>query len=185
MFYRDERLALFIDGANLHATTKALNLEIDFKLLRDEFLNRSKLIRIYYYTAIIKNDEFSTIKPLIDWLNYNGYTVVTKEAKEFTDSGGHRKIKGNMDIELTVDAVELAPHVDHIVLFSGDGDFQPMVKAIQRQGVRVSVVSTNRSEPPLIADELRRQCDDFIELDVLRDKIERPTNTKDDQNNET
>ena len=146
MFYQDERLALFIDGANLHAAAKSLDFEIDFKLLREEFLNHGKLLRAYYYTALMENDENSLIKPLVDWLTYNGFTLVTKSAKEFTDSQGNPKIKGNMDIELTVDAIELAPHVDHIVLFSGDGDFRPMVESLQRQGVRVSVVSTNQCQ---------------------------------------
>ena len=157
MFYRDERLALFIDGANLYAAAKALGFDIDYKLLRQEFMSRGKMLRAFYYTALLENDEYSPIRPLVDWLNYNGFTMVTKAAKEFTDSQGRRKIKGNMDIELTVNAMELAPHVDHIVLFSGDGDFRPMVEAVQRQGVRVSVVSTIRSQPPMIADELRRQ----------------------------
>ena len=105
--------------------------------------------------------------------------MVTKAAKEYTDSQGRRKVKGNMDIELTVNAMELAPHVDHIVLFSGDGDFRPLIESLQRQGVRVSVVSTIRSNPPMIADELRRQADNFIELDGLRDVIGRPAREDD------
>ena len=173
MFYSDERLALFIDGANLHAATKLLEFEIDFKLFHEEFSKYGKLLRAYYYTALMENDEHSGIKPLVDWLSYNGFTMVTKPAKEFIDSQGGRKIKGNMDIELTVDAMELAPHVDHIILFSGDGDFRSMVESVQRQGVRVTVVSTTRSQPPMIADELRRQCDNFIELDALRKTIGR------------
>jgi len=180
MFYRDERLALFIDGANLYAAAKALGFDIDYKLLRQEFMSRGKMLRAFYYTALLENDEYSPIRPLVDWLNYNGFTMVTKAAKEFTDSQGRRKIKGNMDIELTVNAMELAPHVDHIVLFSGDGDFRPMLEALQRQGVRVSVVSTIRSQPPMIADELRRQCDNFIDLADLRDVIGRPIRDADD-----
>jgi uncharacterized LabA/DUF88 family protein len=180
MFYRDERLALLIDGVNLYSAAKALEFDIDYKLLRHEFMNRGKMLRAIYYTALLENDEYSPVRPLVDWLNYNGFTMVTKAAKEFTDSQGRRKIKGNMDIELTVDAMELAPHVDHIVLFSGDGDFRPMVESIQRQGVRVSVVSTIRTNPPMLADELRRQCDNFIELDDLRDAIGRPVRETDD-----
>ena len=154
MFYRDERLALFIDGSNLYAAAKALAFDIDYKLL--------------------ENEEYSPIRPLVDWLHYNGFTMVTKPAKEFVDSQGRRKVKGNMDIELAVDAMEIAPHVDHIVLFSGDGDFRPLVAALQRKGVRVSVVSTIRSQPPMIADDLRRQADNFIELDELKDVVGRP-----------
>jgi len=174
MFYQGERLALFIDGSNLYAAAKALGFDIDYKLLRTEFMRRGKLLRAFYYTALLENDEYSPIRPLVDWLHYNGFTMVTKPAKEFTDSQGRRKVKGNMDIELTVDAMELAPHVDHIVLFSGDGDFRPLIAALQRKGVRVSVVSTIRSQPPMIADELRRQADNFIELNELKDVIGRP-----------
>jgi uncharacterized LabA/DUF88 family protein len=174
MFYRDERLALFIDGSNLYAAAKALSFDIDYKLLRQEFMQRGKLLRAFYYTALLENDDYSPIRPLVDWLHYNGFTMVTKPAKEFTDASGRRKVKGNMDIELTVDAMETAPHVDHIVLFSGDGDFRPLVEALQRKGVRVSVVSTIRSQPPMIADDLRRQADNFIELDDLKEVIGRP-----------
>lgn len=174
MFYKDERLALFIDGANLYASAKALGFDIDYKLLRQEFVRRGKLLRAFYYTALLENEEFSPIRPLVDWLHYNGFNMRTKPAKEYTDSQGRRKVKGNMDVELTVDAMELADHVDHVVLFSGDGDLRPMVESLQRKGVRVSVVSTTRSQPSMISDELRRQADNFIELDELRDVIGRP-----------
>ena len=174
MFYKDERLALFIDGSNLYAAAKNLGFDIDYKLLRQEFMRRGKLLRAFYYTALLESEEYSPIRPLVDWLNYNGFTMVTKPAKEYTDSMGRRKVKGNMDIELAVDAMELAPHLDHIVIFSGDGDFRPLVESLQRQGVRVSVVSTIRSQPPMISDELRRQADNFIELEDLRDVLGRP-----------
>jgi uncharacterized LabA/DUF88 family protein len=174
MFYRDERLALFIDGANLYAAARALGFDIDYKLLRQEFMRRGKLLRAFYYTALIDTEEYSPIRPLVDWLHYNGFAMRTKPAKEYTDSLGRRKVKGNMDIELAVDALELAPRLDHVVLFSGDGDFKPLVESLQRHGVRVSVVSTIRSSPPMIADDLRRQADNFIELDELREVIGRP-----------
>jgi uncharacterized LabA/DUF88 family protein len=174
MFYRDERLALFIDGANLYAAAKSLSFDIDYKLLRQEFMRRGKLIRAFYYTALLESEDYSPIRPLVDWLHYTGFTMVTKPAKEFIDSQGRRKVKGNMDIELCVDAMELAPRLDHAVLFSGDGDYKPLVESLQRQGVRVSVVSTIRSQPPMIADELRRQADNFIELDELKEVIGRP-----------
>ena len=169
MFYKDERLALFIDGSNLYAAAKTLGFDIDYKLLRQEFVRRGKMLRAFYYTALLENDEYSPIRPLVDWLNYNGFTMVTKPAKEYTDSMGRRRVKGNMDIELAVNAMELAPHVDHIVIFSGDGDFRPLVESLQRQGVRVSVVSTIRSQPPMISDDLRRQADNFIELEDLKE----------------
>jgi uncharacterized LabA/DUF88 family protein len=167
------KIALFIDGANLHATTRALGFEIDFKRLLKEFQDRGTLLRAFYYTAVIEEQEYSTVRPLIDWLDYNGYTVVTKPAKEFTDASGQRKVKGNMDIELAVQAMELAEHVDQMVLFSGDGDFRSLVEAVQRRGVHVTVISTIASHPPMIADALRRQADVFTELEELRPRIGR------------
>ncbi len=159
-----ERIALFIDGANLYATAKSLGFDIDYKRLLREFQGKGRLIRAFYYTALIEDQEYSSIRPLIDWLDYNGYAVVTKPTKEFVDSLGRRKVKGNMDIELAVDAMEMAEHIDHMVLFSGDGDFRSLVEAVQRKGVRVSVISTITTQPPMIADELRRQADEFIDL---------------------
>ena len=173
MFLNKEKLALFIDGANLFATAKSLGFDIDYKRLLREFQSRGDLLRAFYYTAVIEDQEFSSIRPLIDWLDYNGYTVVTKPTKEFVDQAGRRKIKGNMDIELAVDAMELAGHIDHMVLFSGDGDFRSLIEAVQRRGVRVSVVSTTSTQPPMIADELRRQADQFVDIVELQPKISR------------
>ena len=168
-----EKIALFIDGANLYATAKTLGFDIDYKRLLREVQSRGYLLRAFYYTAVIEDQEYSSIRPLIDWLDYNGYTVVTKATKEFVDQSGRRKVKGNMDIELAVNAMEIAPHVDHIVLFSGDGDFRSLVEAIQRKGVRVTVVSTISTQPPMVADELRRQCDIFLDIVKLQSKIGR------------
>jgi uncharacterized LabA/DUF88 family protein len=173
-----ERIALFIDGANLYATAKSLGFDIDYKRLLKEFESRGKLVRAFYYTALVEDQEYSSIRPLIDWLDYNGYSVVTKPTKEFVDSLGRRKVKGNMDIELAVDAMEMAEHLDHIVLFSGDGDFRSLVEAVQRKGVRVSVVSTNTTQPSMVADELRRQADEFIDLVNLAAKIGRDPNER-------
>ncbi len=170
-FYPTERIALFIDGANLYATAKALNFDIDYKRLLALFRRQGLLIRALYYTALAEDQEYSSIRPLIDWLDYNGYTMITKPTKEFTDASGRRKIKGNMDIELAVDSMELAEHLDHIVLFSGDGDFRTLVEALQQKGKRVSVVSTLMTQPPMVADELRRQADQFIELADLESEI--------------
>jgi len=172
-FYPTERLGIFIDGANLYSAARALGFEIDYRRLLQEFAGKGRLIRAFYYTALLENEEYSPLRPLIDWLDYNGFTMVTKPVKEFTDSQGRRKIKGHMDIELAIDLMEMAPHLDHVVLFSGDGDFRRLVEAVQRKGVRVSVVSTTRSQPPMVADELRRQADHFIELMELAPRIMR------------
>jgi len=173
VFYPQERIALFIDGSNLYAAARALNFDIDYKRLLEIFADKGHLIRAFYYTALIEDQEYSPIRPLIDWLDYNGYTMVTKPTKEFTDASGRRKIKGNMDIELAIDVMEMAEHLDHVVLFSGDGDFRRLVEAVQRRGVRVTVVSTIRSQPPMVADELRRQADNFVELQDLQHSISR------------
>ena len=174
MFYPNERLALFIDGANLYAASRALGFDIDYGKLREHFAENRRLLRTFYYTALPESEEYSPLRPLMDWLNYNGFTTVTKPIKKYTNAAGGLKVKGDMDIDLAVDALELAPHVDHIVLFSGDGDFRPLAAALQSKGVRVSVASTVRSQPPMIADELRRQADNFIELADLKEVIGRP-----------
>jgi len=173
IFYPQERIGLFIDGANLYAAARALGFDIDYKRLLDLFAKKGHLIRAFYYTALVEDQEYSSIRPLIDWLDYNGFKVVTKPAKEFTDSTGRRKIKGNMDIELTVDALELADVVDHYVIFSGDGDFRTLVEALQRRGRKVSIISTMASQPPMISDDLRRQADHFIDLMTLKNEVGR------------
>ena len=172
-FYKEERIALFIDGPNLYSSSKSLGFDIDYKSLKGLFSDKGRLIRAMYYTALREDQEYTPIRPLVDWLDYNGFTMVTKPAKEFIDSMGVRKVKANMDIELAVDVLEMSKHLDHLVLFSGDGDFRSMVEAVQRRGVRVTVVSTMRSQPPMVADELRRQADNFVELGDLIDDIAR------------
>jgi uncharacterized LabA/DUF88 family protein len=173
-FYKDERLALFIDGANLYTAARAVGLEIDFRKLLKEFQTRGRLVRASYYTALVENDEYSPIRPLVDWLAYNGFNVVKKPARDFVDREGRKRARGNMDVELAVDMLEAAGWTDHIVLFSGNGDFRRLVEAVKAKGVRVSVVSTLESSPPMIGDELRREADTFIELTDLGDLIARP-----------
>jgi len=171
MSSRTSRIALFIDGLNLNLTLRTLGFDIDFRRLLNEFESRGELVRAFYYTTIIE-DQNSTVRPLVDWLNYNGYTVVTKPMKESVDASGRRRIKGKISIELAVDAMEFADQLDEMVLFSGDGEYRRLVEAVQRRGVRVTVVSTISSQP-MIADELRRQADAFTDLLVLKPHISR------------
>ena len=180
IFYPEERLAIFIDGANLYSAARGLAFDIDYKRLLELFSTKGRLIRAFYYTALVEDQEYSPIRPLVDWLDYNGYTMVTKPTKEFTDAMGRRRIKGNMDIELAIDMLEMAQHIDHAILFSGDGDFRRLVEAVQRKGVRVSVVSTIRSSPPMVSDDLRRQADNFIELQDLAPSIMRNHHVRED-----
>ncbi|MCF6321495.1 MAG: NYN domain-containing protein [Rhizobiaceae bacterium] len=189
MFDQREKVALFIDGANLYATSKSLGFDIDYRNMLKYFEKKCYLLRAYYYTALIEDQEYSSIRPLIDWLDYNGYRVITKPTKEYVDSSGRRKVKGNMDLELAIDAMQLADTVDHMVLFSGDGDFRVLVEALQRMGRKVSVVSTVSTQPSMISDELRRQADQFIDLaslkkEIGRDPAERPQNIDEDSDEE-
>lgn len=171
--YPGDKIALFIDGANLFSAARGLGFDIDYRELLKVFRQKGRLIRAFYYTAIDERAEYSPIRPLVDWLDYNGFAMVTKPTKEFTDPLGHRRLKGNMDIELAIDMLQMAEHINHAILFSGDGDFRRLVEAVQHRGVQVSVVSTLRSSPPMIADDLRRQADQFIELQTLQPMIQR------------
>jgi len=173
LIHPHERVGLFIDGANLYSAAKALGFDMDYKNLLSEFRRHGLFVRANYYTALLEDQDFSPIRPLVDWLDYNGYTVVTKSAREFTDATGRRRIKGDMDVEITVDLMEAASHLQHVVLFSGDGDFVAVVEALQRKGVRVTVESTLRSQPPMVADDLRRQADTFLDLTELASLIGR------------
>ena len=173
-FYPTDKLALFIDGANLYSTARALNIDIDFKKLLDEFRKRGVLIRAYYYTALAEDDDYSPVRPLIDWLDYNGFSVITKPARSYTDAQGRKRWRGDMKVETSVDMLAVADRADHIVLFSGDGDYRRAVEAVQAKGCRVTVVSTVKSAPPQASDDLRRQCDDFVDLSDLAAIVGRP-----------
>jgi len=174
VFYPDEKIALFIDGANFHSTGKALDFDIDYRKLLDLFKSKGRLQRASYYTALVENDDYSPLRPLMDWLDYNGFTMVTKPAKTYTDREGRQRTKGNMDIEIAVDMINASEHVDHIILFSGDGDFAAALHDLRRRGVRTTVVSTLESKPPMLADELRRAADAVIELNDMEKLIGRP-----------
>jgi len=178
MLEKTEKTAVFIDGSSLYFTAKTLGFEVDYRRLLRYLKSNTRLIRAHYYAAIPETEEYSPLKPLTDWLAYNGYMLVTKTAREFTDQTGRRRLKGNMDVELAVDLLELADRIDHAVIFSGDADLRRAVEAIQRKGVRVTAVSSLRSSPSLIGDDLRRQVDQFIELgDIAAEFTRRQTET--------
>lgn len=174
MFYKDERLAVLIDGANVYAASRLLGFEVDFRLLREEFSRRGKLVRIGYYNSVTEGEEFTPLRPLLDWLDYNGFRVVTRPTREIVETTGRRRLKGNLEVHIAVDAMEIAERVDHMVLFAGDGDFRTLIAALQRRGVRVTVISTIRTQPAMVSDELRRQADAFVELAELQGLISRP-----------
>lgn len=172
--YPDDRVLVFVDGPSLYAAVKALGFDMDYRKLLAFFRERCRLVRALYYTTYLEQQEFSSLRPLVDWLEYNGFTLVTKPAKEIVDaSTGRRRFKGSMRIELTVDALRLSKDADHIFIFTGDGDFRALVAALQQSGKRVSVVSTLATQPQVIADDLRRQADQVVDLADLRPMIER------------
>ncbi len=170
-----ERTAFFIDGANLYKAARNLGFDIDYKSLLAKTQSSCQLVRASYYTAIQedRDQDYSPLRPLVDWLDYNGYTMVTKTTREFTDQQGRKRFKGSTDIELVVDMMLLADRLDHIVIFSGNGDFRRAIEAVQAKGLRVSVVSTVKSSPPMASDELRRQADSFLDLADLEKAIGR------------
>jgi uncharacterized LabA/DUF88 family protein len=174
LIHPDERVVVLIDGANLYSAAKALAFDMDYRKLLDEFRQHGRLIRATYYTALVEDQDFSPIRPLVDWLDYNGYSLVTKPAKEYIDATGRRRFKGDMDVEIAIDLLLATDFADHAFLFSGDGDFLPAIEAAQRKGMRVTVVSTIKSSPPMAADELRRTADNFVDLTDLAALVGRP-----------
>jgi uncharacterized LabA/DUF88 family protein len=176
LFYKEERMALFIDGAYLYTATRELGFGVDYKRLFEVFAGRGRLVRAFHYSVVTENEEKPSIRPLVDWLAYNGYTTVTKPVKDFTYSFDRCEI----GIELAVDVMAIADYVDHVIIFSGDGAFRRLAETVQRKGIRVSVVGTMRSSPSMMADELRRQADNFIDLHDLKPHIS--VASGDDQN---
>lgn len=169
-----ERTFAFIDGANLYSTSKNLQVDLDYKKLRAEFEKMGRFIRANYYTALIDEEEYSPVRPLVDWLDYNGFNVVTKPAKQYYDVElQRRRYKGNMDAEMVVDLLEAVPYMDHAILFSGDGDFYAPLDALRRKGIRTTVVSTMKTDPPAVADDLRRVADHFVDIVDMLPVIER------------
>jgi len=180
----DERIAVFIDGANLYAAARSLAFDIDYRKLLEEFKKHGRFIRAAYYTALVEDQDFSPIRPLVDWLDYNGYALVTKPARECADATGRRRFKGDMDVEIAVDMLQAADFAEHGFLFSGNGDFVPALEAVQRRGMRVSVVSTLKTNPPMIADDLRRAADNFVDLAEFAPFVGRPPRERAETHND-
>lgn len=169
-----ERVAFFIDGANFYQTARNLNVDIDYRRMLTSFVGEAYLLRAHYYTAMADDQEFSSLRPLIDWLDYNGFQITTKPMREFTDNNGQkRRVRPSLDVDLTVDAMTLGDSVNHIVLFSGDGQYLALVEALQRKGVKVTVVSSLKTTPSMVSDDLRRTADHFLDLADLTDRLGR------------
>ena len=169
-FNPNDRMALFIDGPNFYGSIRDVGIKVDYTRMLNFFQDKARLIRAYYYTALMEDrseERNDFLRRLTDWLSFNGYTVITKPTKIFSDASGGHVMKGNMDIEIAIDMLDMAQHIDHAVLCSGDGDFRRLVEAVQRRGVRVSIVSTEQ----MLASELKRQADEFIDLNDIEQDI--------------
>jgi len=169
-----KRAALLIDGSNAYASGMALGFQIDYVKFLSFFRKRYDINRALYFTALPPKDMVSPLRPMTTFLEHNGYTVVSKETKDYINHAGEKKRKGNMDCEIAVYATKYAEVVDEMVLFSGDGDFRCVVERVQELGTRVTVLSTLVGH--MVADSLRRQADEFIELDSMRADIEHMKN---------
>lgn len=181
MFYKDDKISVIIDGHHLHVASRALDFEIDFKLLRDEFSRRGKLMSMAYFCTVQEVDDYCPQRPRLDWLSYNGYRTNTKLMKEYVDASGKKRTKGSMCVEIAISALEGAGSSDHTILFLGDGDYCPLVGAMQRRNTRVTIISTLKSPVPMVSDDLRRQADSFIELNDIRELIGRPARRMNDE----
>lgn len=172
-FQMSEKMALFIDGQSLHYTAKALGFDIDFKRLLEDFGWRGFLLRAYYYAQVREDPDANVLRPLLDWLAYNGFVVRQTISKDAHDTADRRKFKRNIGVNLAVDALELAPSIERMFLFAGDSDLATIVRAVQRRGVHVTVVSTMAAKPQVISEELRRSANSFLDLGALRAAISR------------
>lgn len=178
----DDRTAIFIDGANLYKTARNLGFDIDYKRLLLRTREETRLLRASYYTAMQedRDADYSPLRPLVDWLDYNGFQMVTKVAREFTDAQGRKRYRGSIDVELAVDMVIAAEHLDCIVLFTGNGDFRHAISKVQDRACRVVCVSTTKTQPPMAADDIRRQADLFVDLTELEGVIARKSQNRRD-----
>lgn len=178
VFYPGERFAVFIDGANFNFSKRNISMFVDDLRLLSYFRKNSGnsiFLRIYHYETVPRDDGsedraglITAIRKRLDFMEYNGFTIVSKLAKDFITESGDTFMKGNMDGEMIVDMMDISANLDHIILFSGDGDFRYAVHKLQQRGKRVTVVSSEGS----IANELKRQADVFVDLEDLRPFIE-------------
>jgi len=171
--YREDRVALVIDGPNLYGTLKALNRDADFKAIYAYFSAHCRLKNCNYYVALPTTDEYNPVQKLVDWLGYNGYRVSTKPLRQHIDEEGRRRVRGSMAVEMAIDMAEMAAssNFDRIVLFSGDTDLRYAIEAAQRKGTPVTMVTSLKS----ISDEVRWQADRFVEIESVLDIISKPS----------
>jgi len=171
MFHTSEKLAVLIDGHALNAFAYGLGMKIDYRKLKVQFARSSKLTSIKYYAGVDFSRGENPYVKLLDWLDYNGYRVHIKEARSFVNGDGERNVKGSVIVDLSIDLVLVARHVDHVVLVSAHGDLTYPILQAKRLGARVTLLSSLNAEGVRPADELRQVADEFIELETLRDEL--------------
>ncbi len=166
-----QRVCVLIDGPSFFATHRALGFDVDFRKLLGHFEENAELHRAIYFTAVSEGDDYTPVKPLVDWLSYNGFRLVSKPLREFTEASGRRRTKGALTVEIAVEMLENSAFAEHLLLFSGDGELAYAVEAVQRRGCRVTVVSSVKPEAMTVSDDLRRVADRFVDLADVKDII--------------
>lgn len=163
-----KRIAIFIDGSNFNEAFKFARFRPNYQLIESFFAQEGDIVGMFYFTALPPKEVQSPIRAIMDHIQYHGWTIVSKETKTY---GG--TVKGNMDVEIVVQAWAMWEHFTDLILFSGDGDFTSMVSELQRRGRRVTAVSIHErgSDSSMMADELRRQVNKFIDLRDIKDYI--------------
>lgn len=157
-----ERIGLFIDGISLQHAANVLQMKLDFKRLLQLFQQRGHLVGANYYSVIPPQPAADTAKPLLDWLSYNGFNVLARSSPHAGDAENILSLA----VDISVDAMQRAAHLDHVVLISACRELQSLICALKTMGRRVSVVSTMRGHST--PDELRRHADIFLDLEELR-----------------
>ncbi|HOX26223.1 MAG TPA: NYN domain-containing protein [Candidatus Krumholzibacteria bacterium] len=161
-----DKVAIFIDGENIHYSAKHLNMRLDYLKLCRRLAGKRRLLRAYFYTAISAQSEGKI--DFINFLKLNGFTVVTREVKSFSEPDAtNRSVRSALDMELAMDIVNLCPHVDTVILCSGDGDFRPLVEAVARRGKHVEVCALRE----MTSTDLIAAADVYVDLGSLKDEI--------------
>jgi len=158
------RVAIFIDGSNLFHAALQLGIDIDYSKLLCRLTAGSRLLRSFFYTGVDRTNEKQ--QSFLLWMRRNGYRVFAKDLIQFPDGSK----KADLDVEIAVDMVALSAYYDTAILVSGDGDLTYAVEAVSYRGARVEVVSLRS----MASDSLINVADLFIDLDTIKEDIQKP-----------
>jgi len=161
-----DRVAIFIDGENIHYSAKHLNMRMDYLKLCKILAGSRRLVRSYFYTAVSNQSEGKI--DFINFLKLNGFKVVTREVKSFSEGdGATRSVRNALDMQMALDVIEMSEHLDTVVLCTGDGDFRPLVDALVRKGKHVEVCGLRE----MTSTDLIAGSDVYIDLDSLKNQV--------------